>query len=126
MRSCHVLAALPLLALAACGSGPENPETSLAARGQELYTEKSCNGCHSVDGSSSVGPTWKGLYGQPVKLSDGSTVVANEAYLRESILQPSAKTVDGFTPRLMETVVKPGSLSEQEVDALVAYIKSLK
>lgn len=51
--------------------------------------------CHSVDGSASVGPTWKGLYLSQVKLSDGSVVAADEPYLRESISEPGAKTVDG-------------------------------
>ena len=53
-------------------------------------------------------------------------MVADEDYLRESMLQPSAKTVKGFQPGLMETVIKPNSLSDDEVDALVAYIKELK
>jgi cytochrome c oxidase subunit 2 len=124
MKALAPLATLALLILASCGSGTKSAPPS--ARGKELYTEKSCNGCHSVNGSASVGPTWKALYGSQVKLSDGSTVPADDAYLWESIQQPSAKTVEGYTPGLMETVIKPGSLSEQEVDALVAYIKSLK
>lgn len=119
-----ILALLTFLLLAGCTSGNRPP--SLASQGRDLYTDKSCVGCHSVDGSLSVGPTWKGLYGQPVKLSDGSTVVADEAYLRESMLRPSAKTVNGYTPGLMETVIEPGSLTQHEVDALVAYIKTLR
>ncbi len=72
-----------------------------------------------------MGPTWKGLYRTQVELEDGSMITADEAYLRESILDPSAKTVKGFPAGLMETVIKPGALSEEEVDGLVAYIKSL-
>lgn len=114
----------PGLLLAACGG---NEPTSAPARsGEALYAEKSCVSCHTVDGSASVGPTWKGLYLSEVKLADGSTVTADDAYLRESILNPSAKTVEGYPPGLMETVIKPDSLSESEVDALVDYIRSLK
>jgi cytochrome c oxidase subunit 2 len=122
MRSmCRVLPAL--LLLAACGGG--KTANALAERGRTLYKEQGCAACHTVDGTRLVGPTWKGLYGQEVKLADGSTVVADEEYLKESILQPSAKTVAGFHPGLMETVIKPNSLSEHEVEALVAYIKEL-
>lgn len=118
-----------LLVLTACGGsggaasqGPRAPDNTGAA----LYAQKGCAACHSVDGSPSVGPTWKGLYLSKVRLSDGSVVKADEAYLRESILQPSARTVRGFTPGLMETVIKPNSLPQEQVTALVNYIKSLK
>lgn len=115
---------IPALLLGACGG--DEPTSAPATSGEGLYADKSCVTCHTVDGSASVGPTWKGLYLSEVKLADGSTVTADDAYLRESILKPSAKTVEGYTPELMETVVKPDSLSESEVDALVEYIKSLK
>ena len=121
--------ALPLLfLLAACGgAGAGAPKADpLVAEGKSLYREKACGACHTVDGSKLVGPTWKGLYGSQVELDDGTTVEAGEAYLRESMLQPSAKTVKDFPKGLMETVIKPGSLSGGEVDALVAYIESLR
>lgn len=124
MRSIFKLAPALLFLLAACGGGNSpGPEVE---RGKTLYYGKACAGCHTVDGSRLIGPTWKGLYGQEVELADGSKVVADEEYLRESMLQPSAKTVKGFQPGLMETVIKPNSLSEEEVDALIAYIRSLK
>ena len=112
------------LFLAGCGNGG-NPADVLAERGSTLYKDYGCAGCHTVDGTRLIGPTWKGLYGSEVELADGSTVVADEEYLKESMLQPSAKTVAGFQPGLMETVIKPNSLSEDEVEALVAYIKEL-
>ncbi len=113
-----------MLALAGCE--PRSSEGILEAQGEQLYQDNACASCHSVDGSKSVGPTWKGLFGSPVKLTDGSDVIADEEYLRESMLQPSLKTVDGFKPGLMETVIKQDSLSDSEVSALIAYIKSLR
>lgn len=98
----------------------------LVEEGEALAAENGCLSCHTTDGSASVGPTWKGLFGSPVELADGTTVVAGEAYLRESMLRPSAKTVKGFPGGLMETVIKPDSLTDGEVRALIAYIKSLR
>lgn len=121
MRRGWILAAA-LLALAACGG--RGGEPSLPEQGASLAQEKGCVACHSADGSASVGPTWKGLHGSQVELPDGTTVVADGAYLRESILQPGAKTVKGYTAGLMETVIKPNSLTDAEVRALVEYIKS--
>ena len=110
-----------LLAMAGCdGNAPDEDP------GQALAQSKGCAGCHSTDGSKSVGPTWQGIYGSRVELDDGTVVIADDAYLHESMLVPSAKTVKGFPKGLMETVIKPNSLNEKEVDQLLAYIKSLK
>jgi hypothetical protein len=61
-----------------------------------------------------------------VELDHGTAVVADEAYLRESIRDPSAKTVKGYAAGLMATVIHPGSLRDEQIDALVAYIKTLR
>lgn len=90
--------------------------------GKQLYQTKGCSACHTVDGSPSVGPTWKGVYGMLVPLSNGQKVKADENYIRESILVPGAKIVQGF-PNVMPTF--QGTLKDQEIDALIAYIKSL-
>ena len=119
-----VIAALGILVFTGCE--PRSTESPLEAQGGQLYEDKACASCHSVDGSRSVGPTWKGLFGSPVRLNDGSEAIADERYLRESMLQPSLKTVEGFKPGLMETVIKQDSLSDREVSALIAYIKSLR
>ena len=116
-------AALAGMLLAGCGDAAT--DTS-GERGRIIAMEKGCVNCHSSDGSKSVGPTWKGLAGSRVDLADGTSVVADDAYLRESMLDPSAKTVDGFNPGLMETVIKPDSLSERDVRALIAYVKTLR
>jgi hypothetical protein len=69
-----------------------------------------------------TGPTWLNLYGSDVKLEDGSTVVANDAFIAESILDPKAKEVAGFAP----TVMPPYALSETEIANIIAYLKTLK
>lgn len=112
-----------LLFLTACG-GPQPPQA--AEEGRTLASENGCVSCHSTDGSKSVGPTWKGLSGSQVTLDDGTLVIADDAYLRESILEPSAKTVKGFKAGLMETVIRSNSLTDEEVRALIAYIKGFE
>jgi len=95
---------------------------SLMEIGKRLYRERACNTCHSVDGSPNVGPTFQDAYGHEVTLSDGSTVMVDANYIRESILNPKAKVVQGYEP-VMPTF--QGLLSERQVDGLVAYIQSL-
>ncbi|NIT55297.1 MAG: c-type cytochrome [Aliifodinibius sp.] len=77
--------------------------------------------CHSTDGSKMVGPTWQNLYGSEQTFADGSTTTADEEYLRESIVEPSAKIVEGFPP----SMVAYDFLSDSEINSLVEYIKSL-
>lgn len=115
------LAALLAVVLVGCGSG----DPTLAERGESLARTNGCVGCHSTDGSEGSGPTWKGLVGSERELEDGTTLVADDGYLRESIQHPSRKTVKGFPPDLMETVIKPNSFTEEELDALIAYLESL-
>lgn len=93
-------------------------------RGAQYAQQYGCAACHSIDGSKLVGPSWKGVFGHEVTLSDGSTLTADEAYLRESILNPSAKIVQGFQD------VMPKNFADQLTDAqisdLIAYIKTIK
>lgn len=89
------------------------------ARGRELAQGKACAGCHSVDGSPSVGPTWKGLFGKQENLEDGSTVLVDEAFLRGVIRNPQSRDIKGFP-----NVMPPIPLTDDELDALVAYIKA--
>ncbi|MBD3274386.1 MAG: cytochrome c oxidase subunit II [Candidatus Marinimicrobia bacterium] len=100
------------------GGGQE----SLVSLGQDLYTARACNTCHSLDGSPNVGPTFQNLYGHEVELSDGSTVTADENYIRQSILEPSADIVQGYQA-VMPTY--QGLLSEREIDGIIAYLKSI-
>ncbi len=91
--------------------------------GQEIFHAKGCNACHSVDGSPGVGPTLKGVFGHTVRLADGREVVADEDYLRRSIIDPGADVVEGFNPVMPSFA---GLLSDAELEALIAYLKSLQ
>ena len=91
--------------------------------GEHLYRTRGCAQCHSVDGSAGVGPSFRGVFGSTVHLRGGGTVLADENYIRESVLDPQAKVVAGFDP-VMPTY--KGSLSDQDISAIVAYLKSLK
>lgn len=126
LRARHLGLALVLsLSGPLSGCGPSEEE-ALAERGGSLSSTLGCNSCHSTDGSPSVGPTWKGLYGSQVELEDGSFVTADEEYLAESIRDPSAKTVRGYPEGLMETAIKPSSVRDEEIRALLAYMKTLR
>lgn len=91
------------------------------AAGEHLARIYGCVGCHSIDGSVGYGPTWQGLSNRERPLVDGSTVRADDAYLRESIENPNAKLAQGFPPHFMP----PYLLKELETDSLVLFIKSL-
>jgi cytochrome c oxidase subunit 2 len=97
---------------------------SPAERGQRLVTGSGCVACHSTDGSQMAGPTWKGLAGHEVELTDGTKVTADDAYLVESIVNPNAKVVKGFAP-IMPAAYKD-TLSEQQITDIVEFIKTLK
>jgi len=91
---------------------------TMAQSGAKLYDQLACITCHGTG----KGPPLTGIYGKPVKLSDGKTVVADDAYLRESVLYPSAKIVEGYRP-IMPTF--KGQVTEEQLLQLIAYIKSL-
>ena len=92
---------------------------SLIEQGEQLAQNQGCIGCHSLDGSAGVGPTWKGMVGKNEILIDGSSVLVDDGYLKESIVNPNAKVVKGYAP-----IMPPAQLTEDQLDALVAYLKS--
>jgi cytochrome c oxidase subunit II len=96
-------------------------EGSLASAGGKLFADLACNTCHRPD-SQGRGPVLNGMFGKQVQLQDGSTVAFDEAYVRESILQPAAKVVAGYQP-IMPTF--QGLVSEEQLLQLIEYIKSL-
>lgn len=96
-------------------------EGSMASVGQKLFQQLGCANCHRFD-AQGRGPNLQGVYGRPQLLDDGRTVVADENYIRESIMNPGAKVVAGFKP-IMPTF--QGVLTEDQVLPMIAYIKSL-
>ena len=101
---------------------PGSGELTPAQQGEQLSQNSGCLSCHSVDGSTMVGPTWQGLYGSERQMSDGSMVTADEEYLRTSILDPQSQIVEGFDPIMPAAYT---GLSDEDLTAIVEYIKSL-
>lgn len=94
---------------------------SFAGTGQKLFQELGCTTCHRFD-TQGRGPNLVGVYGNPVLLNNGSNVIADDGYIRESILNPGAKIVAGFQP-IMPSF--QGIVTEDQLLSLIAYIKSL-
>jgi cytochrome c oxidase subunit 2 len=101
------------------GGGPP-PESPIRA-GERLFTELNCATCHRVD-SAGRGPILNGMFGRSVRLANGSSVVVDAGYIRESILLPAAKVVAGYQA-VMPTY--QGQVSEESLLNLIAYIRSL-
>lgn len=95
----------------------------LADIGRDLAVKHACLSCHTVDGQRHIGPSWSGLYGSLVTLSDGQQVLADAGYLTESMMDPAARIVQGYPP-VMPTYL--GSLDSAESAAIVEYIRSLQ
>jgi cytochrome c oxidase subunit II len=87
----------------------------------KLLESKDCLTCHSLDGSDGIGPTLKGIYGRKTKLTNGSTISVDEAYLREAIVNPGTALVAGF-----DDVMPKPEMTDEEVSALIEYLKNLK
>jgi cytochrome c553 len=102
------------------GDDVAGPELSaLGEQGKALAVTRSCTGCHGRSGEGNTGPAWVGLFGSTRELQDGTTVVADRAYLAESIVDPNAKQVAGFGRMPQD------SISDADVAALVQYIIEL-
>jgi cytochrome c oxidase subunit 2 len=91
-------------------------------RGQALVAANGCAACHSINGSPGIGPTWLGLSGRTEELTDGTTVVVDDAYIHESIKAPQAKIVAGFENQLMPTY----GFTDEQIADIIAYIKTLR
>jgi mono/diheme cytochrome c family protein len=103
------------------------PGIAAAGKGGEgLYASLGCQGCHSLDGSKSTGPTFKGLYGSKVQLANGKTVTADDKYLLDSIVDPDLDIVKGYQPGVMTSVIKKGQVPKDQAQMLVDFIKQQK
>jgi cytochrome c oxidase subunit 2 len=98
-----------------------SPSGSLVQDGAKLFEDLACSNCHKPDGSGR-GPSLVGVFGSTVKLVGGGTVRADEAYIRESILNPAAKVVEGYQP---DMPTFQGLITEENVVQLIEYVKSL-
>lgn len=107
--------ALALLVVTACGDGGSTDDLT----GAELFVEIGCQACHT-DADTDLAPTLSGIWGNDVVLEDGRTVTVDEAYVRQSIVDPGADIVAGYEAR-MPTF----GLSDSEIDRLVDYVRSL-
>jgi len=96
-------------------------EGSLASTGEKLFHQFGCATCHHFDTQGAC-PMLRDLYGRPVRLTSGETIIADETYLRNKILNPRAQLIEGFQP-IMPTF--SGQLTEEQVVALIAYIKAI-
>ncbi|MGB3835778.1 c-type cytochrome [Castellaniella sp.] len=127
---------LPVVALAAQAQAAAGPVSGASAQapavdaaqdpvlvGKQLVNSLGCVSCHATDQKRLVGPGWGGLSGRQVTLADGTSVVADDAYLVRSIRTPDAQVVEGYPPHVMppyDTLV-----SESDMQAIVAYLRSL-
>ncbi len=101
-------------------------------RGEVWYAQFGCQSCHTLDGTSAVGPSWQGLYGSERPLDNGQTVTADEEYLRRAILDPHAELVQGFLPVMPDTFEQQFAQEEARhggevdiVEELIAFIRAL-
>ena len=101
------------------GTGQPVPPAKV---GEALWAQRGCQGCHSVDGSIIQAPTWKGLWMEKQKMTDGLEVVADENYIRESILYPQKKIVAGWGNAMPPFL---GQLDDRDINSIIAYMKTL-
>lgn len=106
--------------LKSAGGKPE--DMPLAEWGQRLYANSGCQACHSVDGSAIVGPSFAGSWNNERVFEDGTTGIVDENYIRESIVNPNAKIVQGYPPVMISY---EGTFSEEDLSAIIEFIKSL-
>ena len=95
-------------------------DVPLPQLGANLYEQQMCIQCHTIDGNPGIGPTFQGLYGKTETMDDGSTVQVDDNYLRESILEPGAKVVQGYQ-NIMPAAY--GSMNERQIAGLIAFIQ---
>ena len=122
----HIILLSFFLFLAGCGKGDKQNSFSAnspEAKGLDIFTRMACIACHSVDGSLKLGPTIKSQYGKEILHTDGSVMIINDDYIRESLINPLKHIAEGYTPIMPS--YKP-VLNEEDIANIIAYIKALK
>lgn len=102
-------------------AGKVVPVAPTAEYGEHLYNLKGCLACHSLDGTAIIGPSFQGSYGASRSFTDGTTGVVDDNYIRESILNPNAKVVEGFAPAMPPF---QGQIDDVGIAALIEFIKA--
>ena len=122
----HIILFSFFLLLVGCGKDDKQNSFSAnspEAKGLDIFTRMACNACHSVDGSLKLGPTIKSQYGKEILHTDGTVMIINDDYIRESLINPLKHIAEGYTP-IMPSYKQV--LSDEDVANLIAYIKALK
>jgi len=122
--STSVLLASVGIFLASCSSSNSSSSIALSAEakaGQELASASGCASCHGSNGEGRVGPKWAGLADSQVTMSDGTTVIADDAYLYTSIHEPSAMRRKGAVGQM-----PTNQLTDEEIASIIVYIRALK
>lgn len=91
--------------------------------GELMYKQFGCGACHSTDGTKGTGPSFKGVWGKTETLADGRSIVVDENYVRDSIMEPMKDIVQGYPPQMPSF---KGQLSDKKVDGIIEYLKTLK
>ncbi len=112
-----------LLSSSASPTKGETPGFSLVEQGKIVHETKGCAACHTIDGTVKIGPSHKGVFGTKIEMSDGKFALVDENFIRNHIENPKSGTVKGYG-QVMPTF--KGLITEIEMNALIAYIKSLK
>lgn len=117
-----LLAVVATVSLLWAPAAEEVPATSLTPeeRGRQLALTSGCLACHSLDAAPGIGPSWHASFGAMRAFTDGSSAVVDEAYLRESIVQPAARIVSGY-----QNVMLPAALTDAQIADIIALIKDL-
>lgn len=102
---------------------PSDTLSASALNGKELFESHDCQSCHPIDGDQQLAPPLRGLFGSERNLEDGSTVIADEGYIKESIQYPGAKVVMGFNDNMPSF---RDLMTEQELQEVTDYIKALR
>lgn len=105
------------LIVGACGASDASNEPA----GLTLARDKGCTSCHGADGSGGIGPSWKGIAGEPVELADGTTTTRDRDYLVRALVDPRADEVAGYTLAMPAV-----ALTEAEVATLVEFLEELE